>query len=655
MKSQHLQLILHKFLIFLLVSISLSNCNIPDQLTTCVTTTTAYRCGTLRGISYPFWGGKIPEYCGNHMFYLMCIGDIVPVIGINKQLFTLLDIDQDNYTMSISLFGWNPCPDSYKNYQYYPSDHRNFAYTDTVRNLTLVYGCPMLPFMRKSNFTCGVHTSSPNDYNYYADEVTWEMQKEYFKACKRNVTLPVSKEALMELLKGTINVQEALSHGFKVEFTTNRHACTHCKNSLHGYCGSNVTNHRFICLTLKDHDQPDTDVPVPGPISDHYKESHSKKLKIGIELAAAVVLSLCIATFSFCIIRRTTISNKMTRSFCKTINHNDKNIEMLIRKYKHVAPQRYSYSDIKKMTNSFKVKLGEGGYGSVYKGKLQDDRLVAVKLLNKSQGIGEEFINEVASISQTCHVNIVSLIGFCFQDRKRALVYEFMVNGSLDKCLHDGNITKECLGWKIMHQIAIGIARGLEYLHRGCHTRILHLDIKPHNILLDEDFCPKIADFGLSKLSSRKQSIVSMEKARGTIGYIAPEVYSRTFGNVSHKSDVYSYGMMVLEMVSGRKNKNVKEDHRRKTIFFPHWIYERLRLGNDLGLCSVVTNEDEEIARNMVLVGLRCIQTNPSNRPSIGEVLVMLEVSTEVLTIPPQPFQFSPQNSDSNPSPTSDL
>ena len=138
--------------------------------------------------------------------------------------------------------------------------------------------------------------------------------------------------------------------------------------------------------------------------------------------------------------------------------------------------------------------MGEGGYyGSVYKGKLLYGRLVAMKVLNASKGNGEEFVNEVASISRTFHVNIVTLLGFCIEGLKRALIYEFIPNGSLEKFIHKCNSEKiaPLLAWEKLFQIAIGIPQGLEYLHRGCNTRILHFDIKPHNILLDKNFLPK--------------------------------------------------------------------------------------------------------------------------------------------------------------------
>ncbi|KAK7314582.1 hypothetical protein VNO77_33108 [Canavalia gladiata] len=186
-------------------------------------------------------------------------------------------------------------------------------------------------------------------------------------------------------------------------------------------------------------------------------------------------------------------------------------IEAFLKNDGALAQKRYKFSEVKKMTNSFKVKLGEGGFGAVYKGKLPTAGHVAVKLLNASKGNGEDFINEVASISRTSHVNVVTLVGFCLEGRKKALIYEFMANGSLDKFIYKkGPETIASLSWESLYQITMGIARGLEYLHRGCNTRIVHFDIKPHNILLDDHFCPKISDFGLAKLCPRNISIVSM-------------------------------------------------------------------------------------------------------------------------------------------------
>ncbi|KAL7178670.1 hypothetical protein ACSBR1_042090 [Camellia fascicularis] len=179
------------------------------------------------------------------------------------------------------------------------------------------------------------------------------------------------------------------------------------------------------------------------------------------------------------------------------------------------------------------VFIDEEEIVAVAGGELLDGHLVAVKLLNETKDSnGEEFINEVTSISRTSHVNIVSLVGYCFEGHKRALIYEYMPNGSLEHN-NKSHETNDHLAWKIIHKIAVEVARGLEYLHRGCTIRIFHFDIKPHNILLDKDFCPKISNFRLAKLCPKKESTVPMLHARGTIGYIVPEVFSRHFGRLT--------------------------------------------------------------------------------------------------------------------------
>ncbi|KAF7117198.1 hypothetical protein RHSIM_RhsimUnG0000400 [Rhododendron simsii] len=346
----------------------------------------------------------------------------------------------------------------------------------------------------------------------------------------------------------------------------------------------------------------------------------------------------------FCIIIKK-LSKSESIFFWEKKTESYQNIEAFLKNCGSLSPKRYPYSDVKKITNSFRTKLGQGGFGSVFKGKLENGCLVAVKVLKGLKGNGEEFINEVATISRTSHVNIVTLLGFCFEGRHRALIYEFMPNGSLDKFIHDGgSLTYLQLSWEALYHIVVGIARGLEYLHRGCNTRILHFDIKPHNILLNDDFCPKISDFGLAKLCPQKESIISLTGARGTVGYIAPEVFSRHFGRVSHKSDVYSYGMMVLEMIGVRKNISVEVDHSSE-IYFPHWVYKHLELDEELGLHGNMDDKANASARKMIIVGLWCIQTDPSHRPSMSQVVEMLEGGLESLQIPPKPFLSSPSRS----------
>ncbi|CAL8118966.1 unnamed protein product [Prunus armeniaca] len=314
---------------------------------------------------------------------------------------------------------------------------------------------------------------------------------------------------------------------------------------------------------------------------------------------------------------------------------NQLKIERFLEDYKALKPSRYSYADIKRITNQFKDKLGQGAYGTVFKGKLSSEFFVAVKVLNNSKGNGEEFVNEVGMMGHIHHVNVVRLVGFCADGFRRALVYEFFPNGSLQDFISSADSKHSFLGWEKLHDIAVGIAKGIEYLHQGCDQRILHFDIKPHNVLLDHNFTPKISDFGLAKLCSKDQSIVSMTTARGTLGYIAPEVFSRNFGIVSYKSDVYSFGMLLLEMVGGRKNIGSSAMNTNE-IYYPEWIYNLLEGGDDLRI-HIGDDGDGKIPKTLAIVGLWCIQWHPVDRPSMQIVVHMLG-GGDNLAMPPNPF-----------------
>ncbi|KAM0826148.1 hypothetical protein ACQ4PT_069075 [Festuca glaucescens] len=352
-----------------------------------------------------------------------------------------------------------------------------------------------------------------------------------------------------------------------------------------------------------------------------------KKARIKIYTIAGISsIMLCLLLFAFWLGYKKYGHKKKSKETAR--------IESFLQKNGTIHPKRYTYAQVKRMTTSFAEKLGQGGFGAVYRGSFSDGRQIAVKMLKDYKTDGEDFINEVASISRTSHVNVVTLIGFCLEGSKRALIYDYMRNGSLEKyAFKDNSQGGNTLGWEKLFDIAVGIARGLEYLHRGCNTRIVHFDIKPHNILLDQDFCPKISDFGLAKLCLNKESAISIGGARGTIGYIAPEVYSKQFGVVSSKSDVYSYGMMVLEMV-GARDKNIIGKSESSSQYFPQWIYEHL--DEYCVSASEINGEITEIVRKMIVVGLWCIQLSATDRPTMTRVVEMLEGSTSVLELPPK-------------------
>ncbi|XP_026397622.1 rust resistance kinase Lr10-like [Papaver somniferum] len=362
-----------------------------------------------------------------------------------------------------------------------------------------------------------------------------------------------------------------------------------------------------------------------------FRKPKEKKL-VGTKIAISVSVGLFIIVLLVLI-----IFIKIRKEADKEEKENQLRIEQFLEN-NALKPTRYSHVELKKMTNKFQTKLGHGGYGSVFEGNLTNGIQVAVKILDNSVGSnsGEEFVNEVGTIGRIHHLNVVRILGFCVEGSTRALIYEFMKNKSLDKFIFPSGKDKTLinLGWAKLQEIATGIARGMEYLHQGCDQRILHFDIKPQNILLDHNFTPKISDFGLAKLCSKDTFItISMAAARGTMGYIAPEVFSRNFGIVSYKSDVYSFGMLLLEMVEGKKNTEITMETHGDKEYSSEKVYNRLNRGEDLGI--EVEAKDLEIVKKLITVALWCIQWNPIDRPSMNDVLHMLEGSTRIFPCHP--------------------
>ncbi|KAL1356797.1 hypothetical protein AAHE18_05G209900 [Arachis hypogaea] len=608
-----------------------------------------YECGEYK-LYYPFWGEDRPVQCGGDKklklscgtesgkyggeidyAYIETDSQRFKVVGNDDPLnttFTLVPLPVADGEHDVCSMNFN-----------YSLNYLPFTYNQIVHNITIFYDCT---YSRDyQSLGCGGSGGDVVYYNGTEKEVLASHQE--LKDCQHRIQ--VAAEAVE--LNG-VGVDDAFplyfGKGVSVSYTYSQD-CMRCVDSG-GSCGRNDT-HAFTCycpdgsIALPcSHPVPAPD-PPPGPRANYRSQEKSngwtwqKKVIIGATAAAVIagLLSICYFTY---------MSPASQEKYCFPTKGNQ-DIETFLKNHGVLTTKRYKFSDVKKMTNSFKVKLGQGGFGVVYKGKLSNDFDVAVKMLNPSKGNGEEFINEVASISRTSHVNVVALLGFCLEGHKKVLIYEFMSNGSLDNFIYKKNPKNTpLLSWDNLYQISIGIARGLEYLHRGCNILILHFDIKPHNILLDENFCPKISDFGLAKLCPRKESHISVSETRGTIGYIAPEVWSRHLGRVSHKSDVYSYGMMLLEMVGMKENILAKTSHTSE-MYFPDWIYKRLDQGTQLGPDDdgEVAIEEDDVVKKMTMVGLWCIQPIPNDRPTMSRVVEMLEGSMNSLEMPPRPVLSS--------------
>ncbi|KAL2550679.1 PR5-like receptor kinase [Forsythia ovata] len=260
------------------------------------------------------------------------------------------------------------------------------------------------------------------------------------------------------------------------------------------------------------------------------------------------------------------------------------------------------------MTKSFKDKLGGGRCGAVFKGNLRSGPFVAIKMMANSVAGDKEFINEVAKIGRIRHSNVVKLIGFCIEGSKRALVYEFMPNGSLDKYKYSQEGTVS-LSYRKMFKISLGMARGINYLHQDSK----HIDITLHNILLDENFNPKISDLGLTKL------------------YPLDDI-----GGVSYKADLYNFGMMLMEMARRRGNMNPFAENLSQ-VYFPSWVYDQINEGKELEMGDA-TEEERKMMKKMMIVALWCIQMRPEDRPSTSKVVEMLEADIGIQRMPPKSF-----------------
>ncbi|PIN16556.1 Serine/threonine protein kinase [Handroanthus impetiginosus] len=290
----------------------------------------------------------------------------------------------------------------------------------------------------------------------------------------------------------------------------------------------------------------------------------------------------------------------------------------------------YSYKELQLATGNFSSanKIGEGGFGSVYKGRLNDGTLAAIKVLSahSEQGV-REFLNEIVAISGLEHESLVKLYGCCAEGEERMLVYSYMENNSIARTLLGGRYNSSQFSWNIRTQICIGVAQGLAFLHDEVKPPIVHRDIKASNILLDKDFTPKISDFGLAKLFPTTMTHVTTRVA-GTLGYLAPEYAIR--GKLTRKADIYSFGVLLMEIISGRCNTNKRLPSQEQNLLERAWrLYENDELVQ-LVDTSLEGNFDPDEACRCLKVGLLCTQDMPKNRPAMSIVAKMLKGEIEV-------------------------
>ncbi|WJX10097.1 hypothetical protein P8452_00860 [Trifolium repens] len=661
-------------LVLLLLQQASSNALTIEQEHTCPPSS----CGKISKISYPFRLKDDPIHCGDKRYELSCENNVttlylysakyyVQYISYNNFTIRLVDpgVHQDNCSsLPLNSLSQSDFCDTY--------DYDNKYCTDPYQSSSgHYYDSESLVFEHVVYLNCShqvnnnrkyVNTTSclnPNSKGYYIYAMAGDLIAQDFevgchvKLVSLTSWLKKFQRNQQGLLLSYDVIHKALVYGFEIswlnlpcqnlcgdsKFCSFNGTILECYRACHTFwgersfdlCGiwpqlSLYTKDLIIAIWIGILEM------IKGP-NQRY-EGYSQYKIIGLRTGHYVLPSLLAARYLF---GMTLFIALLIYKWRKRHLSMFEYIEIYLQQQNNLMPIGYSYKEIKKMAKGFKDKLGEGGFGTVFKGNLRSGPCVAIKMLGKSKGNGQDFISEVATIGRIHHLNVVQLIGFCAEGSKRALIYEFMPNGSLDKFIFskEGNVN---ISYNQIFDISIGVARGIAYLHHGCEMKILHFDIKPHNILLDENFTPKVSDFGLAKLYPVQNSIITMTAARGTIGYMAPELFYKNLGGVSYKADVYSFGMLLMEMAGRRKNLNAHAEHSSQ-LYFPLWIYDQVEKDGDIEI-EDTTKEEKKIVKKMVIVALWCIQLKPNDRPTMSKVVEMLEGDVESLEIPPKPLLY---------------
>ncbi|XP_074266285.1 putative cysteine-rich receptor-like protein kinase 20 [Silene latifolia] len=408
-----------------------------------------------------------------------------------------------------------------------------------------------------------------------------------------------------------------------------------CQENIHRLCGdSGETSYLPSCLLAQTRNT--------GNNAEYSSTSPSgSKIKIIIGIVVGVVLVICLIVGVIIFIRKR--KPKLIVAETRDVKDVEKgsdvetNVQDGSNKGRLVTPEslQYELKDLQIATNNFsrENKIGRGGFGIVYKGTLPNGQEIAVKRLSNGSGQGDkEFQNEIALLAQLQHRNLVKLLGYCLVDDEALLVYEFLENKSLDYFIFDRKKQAE-LNWSRRFEIIKGVARGMMYIHDDCPVRMMHRDLKAANVLLDSEMYPKIADFGLARICDVGQTHINPTRVVGTHGYMAPEYIYH--GQFSAKSDVYALGVLILEIVSGRRtsDSSIKQQGRESLLSHAWRSWEDKKYMEIMDSTLKDSYLYDEVLK-CVQLGLLCVQEDSNLRPTMSNLVHMLNSYTDVASLP---------------------
>ncbi|VVB12207.1 unnamed protein product [Arabis nemorensis] len=405
-------------------------------------------------------------------------------------------------------------------------------------------------------------------------------------------------------------------------------------------CSFRFETWRFYEFDADLEPDPPAIQPADSPNS-AAKTEETGKGKVGSKIVIAIVIPIVlVALFAICLCFVLKRKKNKSGVKAKVLGNLPLSGSIAEDEFSNTDSLLVDFENLKAATNNFSPEneLGRGGFGSVYKGVFSHGQEIAVKRLSGNSGQGDiEFKNEILLLAKLQHRNLVRLIGFCIQGQERLLVYEFIKNASLDHFIFDLE-KRELLDWGVRYKMIGGVARGLLYLHEDSRYRIIHRDLKASNILLDQEMNPKIADFGLAKLFDTGQTMTHRFTSRiaGTYGYMAPEYAMH--GQFSVKTDVFSFGVLVIEIITGKRNNNGGSNHDEDAEDLLTWVWRSWREDIILSVIdpSLTTGSRNEILR-CIHIGLLCVQESAATRPTMATVALMLSSYSFTLPTPSRP------------------